>query len=118
MFIFQRQSEPSEVAEIWRVLLPEGAVPDAERRFGPALINEGTELKSGPPTCHEVGVLFLHHRDRGEVDFLIGAKGPLKPQEERALSFAVEQLVGAAIHDGEEPVNGWYWYDTLKRAGE
>jgi hypothetical protein len=120
MFIFQRSGHSTthaDVAEVWRVLLPEGSLPDAAKRFGPALVHDGTELSSGPTECHEVGVLFLYHRDEDQIDFLLGAKGALKENEERMLSFAIENLVGASIHDGEEPVNGWYWFDTLKKAG-
>lgn len=113
MFTFLRSA--SSPAEVWLILLPENSRPNATKRFGAAVIYEGTEFKKGPPKCHEIGTLVVLRRER-EVEILVGGKNGLTAEEERMLSFQIESLVGAHVHEGSEPVQGWYWHDSLRPA--
>src|SRR5688572_26245744 len=96
MFTFMRTRNGA--AEVWQILLAENSRSDAVKRFGPSLIHEGTEVKPGEhPKFHEVGTLFVMHREQ-EADILLAAKAGLASDEERMLWFQVEALVGGHLH--------------------
>ncbi len=118
MFTFQRIVTGS--AEIWQILLLEAARPHAAERFGPAFLHEGTELAAGaPPRCHDVGVVAVLHQGAAS-HIVVAGKNGLTDEEQRALDFEIESLVGASHHDGwdDEPNPGWYYCDTLRRDSE
>jgi len=113
MFTFLRTATGQ--TEMWEILLLEGSRPDCEKRFGPALRHEGTEPSPDQPLrFHEIGVLAVLHQDSG-AELVVGGKNGLTDDERRTLDFQIEALVGAHVHDGDEPTPGWYWHDTLTR---
>ena len=110
MFIFSRtRTLPSEV---WEILVALDSVPDAEKRFGPALRfrpgNDASDIR-----YHDVGRLVLIGSENDKSEILLAYK-ELIPAEQRVLDQEIERLVGHSVWDGgEEPVAGHFVHATL-----
>jgi len=99
-------------AEFWEILVAKDAVPEAEKRFGRALMYRGgTDPED--MTYHEVGKLVAVVTDEN-AEFLLAHKD-LTDDEQRRLAQELELLFGQQVWaGGGEPTKGSYLHDTLK----
>ena len=110
MFVFSRSRSGS--TEVFDILVPPSALPDAESRFGEPIMY----CLGWPEVRHCVlGVLVMIHDD-DEVEFFLGCKGQLSESELKTLYREIELMAGHGIREGgAEPEIGWFEHDTLVR---
>ena len=99
-------------AGFWDILVAKDAVPEAEKRFGRALMYRGGS-DPGDMTYHEVGKLVAVVTEES-AEFLLAHKD-LTDDEQRRLALALELLFGQQVWEGGgEPTKGSYLHDRLK----
>ena len=110
MFTFYRTRKAP--AEFWDILVAKDSLPNAEKRFGPALMYRGSRAPEDM-TYHEVGKLSAIVTE-GETEFLMMHK-ELSDEEQRLLAQELELLFGQEVWDGaDETTKGFYLHATLK----
>ncbi len=109
MFTFYRSW--SKPAEIWKILLAEHVLPDAEQRFGKPL-----HFFPPPdaPLWHEVGLLVAIP-DGDRIAIVLACKSSLMEEEEHLLYREMELLLGKQTWEfASAKAAGWFLHDVLK----
>lgn len=113
MFTFRRTE--SKPAEVWTIAAAEGALPDAEARFGAAARYNAREAEEeGPSNFHELGVIVAFETSAGVTEFVLACKDGLSEREKNTLFVEFEMLLGRHCYGGRgDEQKGWFVHDTL-----
>lgn len=108
MFYFYRERTGS--TEIYRVLIPQDALPDVEARFGAPLRFDHRDGK----LFHDIGIVVLIHDD-AETEYVVACKNQFNDSELEVFYQQLEMLAGHHVHTGDgEPERGWFVQGALR----